>query len=180
MTPTALVIAALLTIGVANGQPVYAPHLARHPMGVEARSEQIGFYIDTAAEVVGVKANELTSLLYYESTLSFKARSGVGAEGIGQLLNPVYKRPWRQACRAGEKACEMAGVHYAAIALKDSLTLCKTFPKAVFNYRHGRGRCSHANGKVRRRDFVVVRLSLMVAERLNHPSTKRLQAPRMP
>lgn len=180
MTPTALVIAALLTIGVANGQPVYAPHLARHPLGVEARSGQIGFYIDTAAEVVGVDRHELLSLLYYESTLSFKARSNAGAAGIGQLLNPIYKRPWMTACRAGEKACEMAGVHYAAIALKDSLTLCRTFPRAVYNYRFGRNRCAGANGKVRRRDFVVVRLSLMVADRLAHPSTKRLKAPRMP
>lgn len=153
--------------------PVFTPWLARHPLGPEARSEQIGAWVDGAAASAGVKRDRLLGLLQHESNLNPKARSKVGAVGFAQLFWRPYVRSWRADCRLDPSRCEESSIHHGAWALRYSLLKCGgSYARAFGHYRSGK--C-----QTRGKEFATVRLSNMIAERLRKPSTRRLVAPRL-
>lgn len=174
MSPMAMVIAALLTVAQMTGGGMrHAPHLERHTLGVQARSEQLARWTEQAADQAGVKRDKLAALIGHESAFNTKARSRVGAIGAGQLYNPLYVRHWRADCKLVPASCEEAQFAWAAWALRDSLRQCGTYLRAFGHYRTGRcveGPRAHA----------TLRFSHQIAWRLKHPSSRRLVAPRLP
>lgn len=165
LTPVALAILALLA--TSDAPRTYASHLGPHP---EARAAQLGAYVESAARSARLDVASYLALLYHESGLSLRARSRVGAIGVGQLYWRGYVRSWRADCRLAPSRCEESQFTHAAWALRSSLRQCRTYLRAYHSYRSG---ACGVNSKA----LATARLARMIRERLERPSLNRLRAP---
>lgn len=168
----ALTLAILALLSFAPG--VYAPHLRGHELGAHTRAEQLAHQFDETARITHVDVALLVAIAYHESSLDHDTKPQPLGLGIMQL-NPRARwgKVWQRECKRAPDACELLNVRWGAWALRDAIQACGSTVRALGMYRTGRcvaGPRAHA----------TQRLAWAIRWRLTHPSTRPLNARRLP
>ncbi len=156
MTPLAAILATLFA---------FAP----------VRAEQLAAHTTSAARQHGVEVAWFAATLAHESSYETTARNRrTGAIGVGQLLWPNYVRGYRKDCWRHPLDCEYAQFRWSAVALRESIAVCRgSYTRALAHYR-GEGGCRYTfNARQTRL------LAAMIRERLASPSSEPMSLPRL-